>query len=288
MIIFAENNCKVKSIATLLIAILAIPALAQKSNVSQFHGNFSLGAAAPLNEFKDNTTTTGFGVNLNGYIPFQRDIPIYFGFGFGYYLFGSNSQDIHENLEVRAGNTVISNIPIDLRVETNNNLVNGFAGIRVMAPLEIVRPYFEIKGGFNYLYTRTKVLDESEKRILTDDGASNEINSRTASSGFTYAYGAEAGFIIKPWENFGINISGAYMLGGRTEYYDESQTRQWTVNFSGQSGTFDPNNIDPKTLDLQEDAAEPRESITDMLLINLGVTYFFPTKNKKSVRKPAQ
>ena len=244
----------------------------------QFHGNISLAGAIPMNEFKENTTSTGFGLNLNFYIPFQRNLPLYFGFGFGYHLFGSNSQELHENIEVKAGNVLISTIPIDLRVETNNNHLNGFVSIRYKAPLEIVQPYAELKGGFNYLYTRTKVLDITNDRYLTKDEPNNEINSRTASSGFTYAYGAEGGFIIKPWKNCGINVSAAYLYGGRTKYYDESQTRNWTVNFSGQSGTFNPADPDPDTLDLNADSAEPIRSTTDMLIISLGFTYFIPGK----------
>jgi hypothetical protein len=264
-----------------VILSLSNSALAQGNKSERMHGNFSLGAALPLNEFKENTTTTGFGANLNFYIPFQKDIPVYFGFGFGYYLFGSNGQDLHEDIEVRAGNTLISTIPVDLRVETNNNLVNGFAAIRVKAPLDIVQPYLEVKGGFNYLYTRTKVLDNTNDKLFTKDKDNNEINSRTASSGFTYAYGLEGGFIIKPWKDIGINLNAAYLIGGRTEYFDESQTSQWTVSFSGQAGTFNPADPDPETLDLQSENAIPRKSITDMLIISAGVTFYIPGKEAR-------
>jgi hypothetical protein len=274
----------VKKIIFVLILLIVSGKMYSQKKQERMHGNFSFGAALPLNEFKDNTSTTGFGVNLNFYIPFQKDIPIYFGFGFGYYLFGSTSQELHDEIKVTAGNTVISTIPIDLRVETNNNLVDGFASIRVKAPLDNVQPYIELKGGFNYLYTRTKVLDVTEDRYLTKDQESNEINSRTAASGFTFAYGLEGGFIIKPWKHVGINLSAAYLYGGSTEYYDESQTSQWTVSFSG-SGTFDPNNPDPSTLDLKDEAATPRKSITDMLIISAGITFYIPGKEARQQNK---
>ncbi len=275
-----------KNISAIAIAILFSAVSRAGNNAEQIHGNFSFGAAIPINDFKKNTTTTGLGVNLNMYFPFQKDIPVYFGIGFGYYLMGSNSQDIHEDLNVTAGNTVISTIPIDLRVETNNNLVNGLASIRVKAPLDGVQPYIELKGGFNYLYTRTKVLDVTEDRFLTKNEDDNVINSRTPSSGFTYAYGLEGGFIIKPWKSIGINLSAAYMYGGKCKFYDKSQTSQWTVNFSGSSGTFNPSDPDPNTIDLKSDAAMPRKSLTDALIVSAGITFFIDGgKKHKAVQQ---
>jgi hypothetical protein len=265
-----------KKFLPVLLILISGKLIAQK-NIERIHGNFSFGAAIPLNAFKENTTSAGFGVNLHFYIPFQKDIPLYFGIGFGYYNFGSNKQDIHEDLNVTAGNTVISTIPIDFNVETNNNLVNGFLAVRVKAPLDIVQPYLEIKGGFNYLYTRTAVYDNTEDKLFTKGKEDNLINSRTPSSGFTYAYGVEGGFIIKPWKNFGINLSAEYLIGGKSEYYDKSQTAQWTIAFNG-TGSFNPTNPDAKDLDLKSDAASPRKSITDVLLISAGVTFYFPGK----------
>jgi hypothetical protein len=244
------------------------------------HGTFSFGAAIPNNEFKDNTTSTGLGVNFHFYIPFTKEIPLYFGFGLGYYLFGSSTQNLHEDVEVKAGNTVISTIPIDLAVTTNNNLSDGFACIRYKAPFDYVQPYVEIKGGFNYLYTRTKVLDNTEKKLFTSGKEDNEINSRTVSSGFTWCYGMEAGFIVKPWKSIGINLGLDYLYGGITKYYDKSQVQQWTVSFSGTSGTFNPTNPDPNTLNLSSDAGTPRRSYTDMMIVNLGVTFYFPEGGK--------
>lgn len=248
---------------------------------AQMHGNFSLGAALPLNDFKENTTTTGFGASLSFYIPFQKNAPVYFGIGFGYFLFGSNHQDLHEDVDVTANGQLISRIPIDLRVETNNNLVNGFLCIRYKAPFDVIQPYIEAKGGFNYLYTRTVIYDNTENKLFTQGKETNEINSRTPASGFTYVYGVEGGFIIKPWKHIGINLGAAYLYGGRTEYYDESQTAQWTVSFSGASGSFNPSNPDPKSLSVESDAAYPRKSITDMLIISAGVTFYIPTKADK-------
>jgi hypothetical protein len=94
----------------------------------------------------------------------------------------------------------------------------------------------------------------------------------------------EGGFIIAPWKNIGINIGAAYLYGGKTEYYDKSQISQWTVSFSGQSGSFNPNNPDPNSLNLQSDAATPRKSVTDMLIISAGVTFYIPAQNAK--KKP--
>ena len=233
----------------------------------------------PLNEFRANTTSVGFGGNLNFYLPLRKGFPLYYGFGFGYYIFGSHSQNLHEDINVTAGTTVIASFPVDLEVATNNNLVNGFFSFRFEVPIPVVKPYFEAKGGFNYLYTRTKVLDNTSGKLFTQGKDDNEINSKTVSSGFTFAYGVEGGLIIKAWDEVGINVSAAYLYGGKTEYYDKSQTSQWTVAFNGQSGNFDPNHPDPNSLNLNSASGTPRKSVTDMLIISAGITFYISEKS---------
>ena len=90
---------------------------------------------------------------------------MYLGGGFGYYIFGSSSHDLKQDLQVTSGSTVISTIPINLDVTTNNNLLNSFFCVRFKPSMQKFQPYLEAKGGFNYLYTRTKVLDNTDGKL---------------------------------------------------------------------------------------------------------------------------
>lgn len=270
-----------KSILVLLAGFVSDAATAQT------HGHISLEMGIPIKEFREQTEDIGAGIKGAAYFPFQKDIPVFLGVGVGYMLMGTHSEDIHEVLEVKAGNITISTIPIDLLVETNNNYVNAHISVRYKAPLEFVQPYVEARGGLSNFYTRTKVLDNTEKHIFTNDG-NNVINSKTPVNSTTYNFGVEGGFIIR-LGGVGINMGLAYLMGGRAKYYDRSQISQWTVSFSGSSGSFDPNNIDPETLDLIEaSSAEPKQSLTDIILINAGVTFGVGTKKKTKKSVPAR
>ena len=254
----------------------------QQDNTEKLkHGNLSVGLAVPLNEFKKNTTYSGGGFNLNFYFPFQKSIPLYLGATFGYYIFNSQSQNFHESFDVTSGSTVIGSIPIDLRVVTRNNLIDGFACMRYEVPFGFINTYIEAKGGFNWLYNRTRVLDETSNYIFSSD-SNNQISAHTTSSGAAIAYGIEAGLIIKTSRLIGINISAAYLYGGRSEYYDKSQTQKWTLTFSGSPGSFDPSHIDPSVLHLESDKGEPRKSSTDMLIISVGLTFYIDKKKPKA------
>lgn len=271
-----------KKIYTILLLLFLITNQAR----SQTHGNISLEIGVPLNDFHREVDDIGAGIKGAVYFPFQKNIPVFFGFGVGYMIFGTNRQDINENLQVMAGNTVISNIPIHLLVQTNNNFVNGHLSVRYKAPLEIVQPYMEARAGFNNFYTRTKVIDETENYIFTPDNEDHVINSKTQVNSTTFNYGLEGGFIIR-FGRVGINIGAAYLIGGKAKYYDKTQISQWTVQFSG-SGSFNPENVDPETVDLVDNSnAEPKRSTTDLLLVNAGITFGVGTKakNKRSAPK---
>ncbi len=255
-----------KRLLTIALASMALPGLAQT------HGHISFEAGIPINDFRDHTESVGTGIKGAVYFPFQQDVPVFFGVGLGYMIFGTHQQEIREVLQVKLGNTVIDEIPIDLLVNTNNNYFNANIAVRYKAPLEYVQPYIEARGGLSNFYTRTKVLDHTEDRIFTDNG-DDVISSKTQVNSTTYNFGLEGGFIIRVG-NVGINIGAAYLMGGRARYYDRSQISQWTVDFKGMN--YDPDDLDSDSVDLIESAeAAPKKSTTDMLLVNVGVTFGF-------------
>lgn len=244
---------------------------------AQTHVGLGLQLGFPINEFRENTKAVGVGGNLKAYFPFKKEIPIFLGINFGYMIYGSNTQQINQNLNVTAGNTVISTIPVNFEVTTNNNLINSQLALRFKAPLEIIQPYAEAAVGFNYLYTRTKIYDNTPNRIFSggnnNNNGSNVISARTQSNSFALTYGGGGGFMIRLSSSVFLDIRGLYMFGGEAEYYDRSQTQSWKLNFTGSnSSQFNPSN--PSNVEATADGA-PKKSRTDMFLVDFGLAFSF-------------
>jgi hypothetical protein len=239
---------------------------------AQTHLGFGALVGIPTNEFKDNTRAVGAGFNLHAMFPVAQNVPIYAGFNFGYMLYGSNTQQINELLKVYAGNTIISQIPVNLRVTTNNNMYLGQFVFRLKAPLSNVQPYADGILGFNYINTRTKIYDETTNRIFINDPdqTDNVINARTQVQSWVLNYGVGGGLMFKLGANIALDLRAIYVLGGEAEYYDRSQTENWKVDFTGPSGTFDPNN--PENIGLDNSSIAKR-SRTDMAQITLGLVF---------------
>ncbi|NJO02291.1 MAG: hypothetical protein HC880_11915 [Bacteroidia bacterium] len=163
---------------------------------AQAQFNLSGQVAIPLDDFSDNTDAIGGGGRASLLFPVAPRVPIFLGVEFSYLNYGANSQRVNEDIEIVAVGQVIDRIPINLRIQTNNNMVNGFTVIRVKAPLPIVQPYLDGLVGFNYLYTRTRVLEEGNQRYLTDPEENNVVNARTQLSSFVFSYGGGWGYYV--------------------------------------------------------------------------------------------
>ncbi len=264
---------------TLLLTLIFTNTFTITKIKAQSHIGFGLQIGVPINEFRDNTKAVGVGFNLKGYFPFKKEIPIFLGINFGYMLYGSNTQQINQNLNVTAGNTVLSTIPVNFEVVTNNNLINSQLALRFKAPLEGIQPYAEAALGFNYLYTRTKIYDNTPNRIFSGgnntNGTNNNnvISARTQINSFAFTYGGGGGFMIRIAENVFLDIRGLYMRGGEAEYYDRTQTQSWKLNFTGSnSSQFNPSN--PTNVEATAEGT-PKKSKTDMFLIDFGLTFSF-------------
>ncbi len=235
-------------------------------------GSVGLGLqlGVPMNEFRDNTKATGVGFNLNFYRQFAPRVPISLGFNFGYMMYGSYTQRINESLQLVSSNgTPVSggSIPVNLDVTTNNNMLNGGVSLRLFAPFSGVKPYIEGMGGFNYLYTRTSIYDETQNKIFTPNQETNLINARTQVQSFVLQYGAGGGFLVKIGENVNLDIRGTYTIGGRASYFDREQSQQWRVTFAGANYTGN----EPVSLNTQDGTA--KKSNTDLFLINFGLSF---------------
>ncbi|MEO8146574.1 MAG: hypothetical protein ABI723_03000 [Bacteroidia bacterium] len=242
----------------------------QKS-FSQTHGNVSCEIGVPINEFYDNLKDVSGGVKFAVYFPLKKQSLLFIGGGLGFGVFGSKTQNVHQDLDVYLGSTLIDRIPIDFRVTTNNNFFNGHVSLRFKYPGKKIQPYAEARVGFNNFYTRTNVYDETYNRMFTYDQSSNQINSSTQLNSFTYSVGGEGGFIFR-LGCWGINVGVAYLMGGEAKYYSKSQIQNWTVSYSGTESDWDANNVDPSTVALNSSAV-PLKSPTDMLLCTAGFTF---------------
>lgn len=249
--------------------------LAQVQSYAQAHVSVTGQVGVPIDEFERATDAIGAGGRVSLLFPFGHKSPFFFGVDAGYLNFGSNTQFLNENIEIRVGNQLLDQIPINLRVRTNNNLVNGYAVLRVKAPLPIVQPYADILGGFNYLYTRTKVFEETEPRLLTDDQDNNVVNSRTQLNSVVLSYGAGAGVLIRVAENLAIDVRALYLRGQEADYFDESQTRNWEVTFRGDAQDYSRSELDSNNIDVNSPDGTPKTSRTDMISINFGIALTF-------------
>lgn len=263
--------------------IILIFSLITINTKAQHYFNISLLGGIPQASFADNTDDFHMGLGLDLMFKVNPDFPLYLGIGYNYNLMGTKNQIIENDLQVMAGTTVISSIPVKLGVETTNNLSNWIFKTRFVFPTEYVKPFVQISGGLNYLSTRTTITDETEKRFFTSDQDDNIINTAKAIDDLTYAYGGGAGLLIEVGKGC-IELGVDYTWGGRATYFNKDQIKEWTVNWAG-TGTFDPNN--PDNVDLSNDSGTPFNSYTDIIYPHIGYTFkFAEPKKKKTVKKP--
>lgn len=233
--------------------------------------DLSLTGLMPHGEFTQNSKKFGFGFNLGLYYPPSKRIPLYVGLSGGYTELGSDNQDIHEDIIISSGNTIIDVIPVDMEVKTKNTLAYMHLSVRYIAPIRYVKPYIEPKIGFQSLATRTEVYDRTSTGWLSDSD-DDLITSSKVSGSVVFAYGCEVGVLIPINESIAIKTGCAYNFGGESQYFDKSQIKEWDVNFTG--SIFDPDNIDSHDIEVS-DNAEPRRSRTNNFLLHIGLSINF-------------
>ncbi len=230
--------------------------------------DLTLTGTLPHGEFAQYAPKFGFGFNLGFYYPLSKRVPIYAGLSGGYTGLGSHSEDIHQDVVITAGNTVIDVIPVDMEVKTRNTMAYMHLSVRYIAPVRYVKPYIEPKIGFQSLATHSDIYDRTQYGWLTDND-DDLISSTKVSGSVVFSYGCEIGAIIPVNDGLAIKTSCAYNFGGESQYFDKSQIQEWDVNFTGSN--YDPNNIDPHDIQVS-DSAEPRRSRTNNFLLQIGLS----------------
>lgn len=224
------------------------------------------GVSIPQGDFMNEVDEVGFSAGFNVDFPLGKETPLRLGIGFDFLQYSSLTTRFNEEIVVRFGNTVIDRIPVILDVTTSNNILHFPISFRFQPDLQYVMPYAEVSGGLQYLYTRTKITDETG--MFTSDKDDNVINASTQQSDFTWFVAGAAGILI-PFRQFSLELSGTYLMGGRAEYYTRADISDWTVEFTGSDASdFDPGQ--PDNLILEQELPPLRRSVTDQMLFRIG------------------
>ncbi len=217
-----------------------------------FLPRFSLGiefsVGIPLNKFKENLNTIGVGASGSFLIRTNpsSNIPVFAGLSGGVVTYDSESQN-----QI----IIIDGATIDARLITRNSVFFGHGIFRVLPPVNIsVQPYFDGMIGFKNLYTRTTLED---REFAAEDGS---IESYIEQGDWAFSYGGAVGAQIL----VGGNESLFIMLDARVSYL-VGNAADYLVRIE------DPNVQIVDTID----AFEEKNSTTDMMIPQLGVTFIF-------------
>jgi hypothetical protein len=234
------NSARLCRNAALLIVFSTLPAFAQRVELG---GDILVGF--PQNEFKRNVDAVGGGLSAQiGYAP--EESPFLLGFRLLFLNYGS---------EKRSDVILGQFSPIDADITTSNNILMGQLLARLGAHVGRFRPFVEGFLGYNYLFTETTVRGENTGETITsetnfDDGA--------------FGYGGGGGFQFSitgenlddpaaPPDGLSLSLSARYMFGGKATYLKKGSIRQENEKL----------------------VYYTHESTTDLLMIALGVTYYF-------------
>lgn len=229
----------------------------------------------PANEYADNISTVGGGLNLNFAVPVVEDFPLAIGAGFGWMNIGNHEEKIREQLTISSPESGITfNVPLNYRIVTNSNFLHVHALARLRPPVDWpVVPYVEALGGFRYLYTRTQVIEETQERESYPDREVEEdvetvVAADTHINDWVLSYGYGGGFQFRLGAAASLDLNVQWLRGTNARYYDREDVSEWELSFTPDRQT--QNTEEDGTLTVQ---ASPRESTTDIFMASLGVTF---------------
>ncbi len=183
-----------------------------------FTGGLRFNAGFPQGEFRSRINGDAYGIAGQFFHSPNRS-PFAIGVELGYMNYGNESR------RERFSTTIPD---VTVRVETSNNILDGFLIFRGQVPDGQIRPYVDALLGFNYLFTETE--------ISGSDNPSESIASSTNADDAVFAYGFGGGVVVKTYEGgsedggdkFQVLLDGGlrYILGGEAEYLKEGSIRR--------------------------------------------------------------
>lgn len=249
-----------------ILFLLAITSYFTQAQSTDF--NLGLRVGVPQGEFKATTNAIAVGAGFGVMYQPNKKLPISFGGDLGILSYGNNTQRQTIQANITAGTTLIDVINMPLRISTNNTMYDGHFIVRAFAPIDGIKPYVEVKGGFRNLTTRTNVFDDSPDLRWSRQGSNGLIASKAQLSDWTYSYGYAAGIMFEVKKNLFIDLKASFLRGGIARFYDASQTENWKVSFSGASAP-QPGQVNDSNFNFN---ATPRQARIDVLMLNAGIT----------------
>jgi hypothetical protein len=244
-----SSRMLVTAAAVLLAAVFAFGGQERNDSTSPVRWEFGLtgGAAFPMGAFKNNLGSIGW--SIDGFLGHRIGrSPLTYGFDFYFMNYGDRTHD--ENLS--------GTIPLEVQVETSNNLIQGLLYLKCQPSHGRVRPYLEALAGGSYLYTQTS--------ISGTEYPYDEIASSTNFDDFTFCAGGGAGMTIhlgggrrtaggSRSTEIWLDIKARYLYGGRAQYL-----RPDSIVYDSDRGEF---------------TYLYRESKTNLLSAQVGVAFTF-------------
>jgi len=186
---------------------------------SRTHGDAGLHftIASPSGEFRDSVDRNGYGVSGYGAFTVGRS-PLKIGLEMGYIMYGHDTRP----------EPISMTIPdVTVNVRTTNNIFNGHLLFRVQEQFGSVAPYIDGLLGFNYLWTKTTIENESD---------SEEIASSTNLDDTAFSYGLGGGIMVQvgkvKQKGYGgdrlpvyLDLKVRYLLGDEADYLKEGSIK---------------------------------------------------------------
>lgn len=210
-----EVNMNVRNL--LLIFIVPSILFSQVNTHSNLALNFYMGI--PQGEFRQNVDRLGFGLNVEYLYKPSPIYPFSIGFNLGFLNYGSLTRK-------EPFSYTIPDVTVD--VTNQNNIINYHLLFQIGRPTGNLRPYIQGYFGGAYIYTQTKITNQS---------TSEEIASSVNFEDNAWSYGVGAGIAIKIYStkmqeptsskinDIFLNIKVNYLYGSEAEYLKEGSIR---------------------------------------------------------------
>lgn len=233
---------RARTLALALAMALLLPPQASLARGAMQGGIWLLGAL-PQGEFKDNVEKNGFG--LGGSFDYRLpETPVYLGAEFNFAIYGQAGYDVY-----------LAGLPVRVKVQTDNSIMQGLLMLRLQPPAGPVRPYADGLFGFNYLVTTTTIKGRQNEE---------EVASDTNQDDAALAWGGGGGIMIRLSERHPepgkagiravlLDLRGRYIVGGEAKYLKEG-----TIQVLNNHLVYDL-----------------RQSKTDLVTVGVGVTVEF-------------
>lgn len=197
--------------------------------------NLRLQTGFPLEEFAQKNESIAFGIGGNFLIPIKAEKSVIsVGLDIGYMNYGMKSDDYTDNNGV--GYTL----------NTDNYIFESFAMVRFKPRWEksFIYPYADGLIGGRYIYTLT-----------TEKEGSQTTDSYMEQEGLSFAYGGAGGLLVSLSETIKLDIRAVYTQGSKAKYLTK-------------------NSIYPDPLFPDKTIYDVKNTRTDMLSFQLGITFF--------------